>query len=75
MRAPETIEKLHEESELFDPEILKAFTKVWEIGLITQKAILKPDKPIVTEWFSGPFRILPKDSHFQNLTHSRHLEL
>jgi hypothetical protein len=41
MEAPEAIEKLHEESELFDPEILKAFTKAWENGLITQKSDTK----------------------------------
>jgi len=41
MEAPEAIEKLHEEAELFDPEILKAFTRAWENGLVTQKSDTK----------------------------------
>ncbi len=35
------IERLHEEAELFDPEILKAFTRAYENGSLTIKTSTK----------------------------------
>ena len=41
MEAPDAIEKLNAESDLFDPEILKAFTRAWENGQVSQKGDTK----------------------------------
>ena len=41
------IERLHEEAELFDPEILKAFTRAYEDGSLTLKTSTKSEKVLI----------------------------
>jgi HD-GYP domain-containing protein (c-di-GMP phosphodiesterase class II) len=41
LEADNAVEKLGKESDLFDPDILKAFTAAWEAGTLTQKTSTK----------------------------------
>ena len=41
LEADDAVEKLGKESDLFDPDILKAFSAAWEAGTLTQKTSTK----------------------------------
>ena len=41
LEAGDAVDKLGTEKDLFDPDILKAFTSAWEAGTLTQKTSTK----------------------------------